>query len=164
MRRTVGLLAIMCLSLGLIARTTAEPREDEATALRGEIVLSALTCKKRVENCGNEDFCKGVLEAVNDFQLGLSDPATQKDAVGKWRRFVVSNLSNARCMRRLLRKDMYCRAVNLVKAFDPHLNCPATGGTNGTCWVNRDDGEWKAEPIDIPADEQDWTQGCKLAD
>ena len=74
-------------------------------------------------------------------------------------------------MRELLNKDLYCRTVNLVKKFDPHLNCPSSGGTNGTCWVNASNGEWKQEPIDTPSDwftgkhlRIDWTQGCKFTE
>jgi hypothetical protein len=74
-------------------------------------------------------------------------------------------------MRGLLKKDLYCRAVNLVKKFDPHMNCPSSGRSNGSCWVNGEATEFKAEPIDTLADRLvgnddrlDWTQGCKFAE
>lgn len=170
MKAAIGLITIVCLSFGLAPGAKADAREDEAKTLRDEIVLTAPSCAKRVDGCLGEDACKAALEAIADYQLSLNDPSTQKDAVAGWRRFVVAKTSNASCMRGLLKKDLYCRAVNLVKKFDPHLNCPSSGGTNGSCWVNRDDAEWKAEPIDVPGDKLvggdrlDWTQGCKIAE
>jgi hypothetical protein len=166
----LGLAAIVCLLFGSATGASADTREDEAKALRDEIVLSAVSCVKRIEGCFSKDLCQQALAAIADYQLGLNDPSTQRDAVGGWRRFVVANVSDAGCMRGLLKKDLYCRAVNLVKKFDPHMNCPSAGGTNGSCWVNGDDGEWKAEPIDVPADKLvggdrlDWTQGCKFTE
>lgn len=169
MRIVTGAMTVVCLSFNFAAGVHADAREDEAKALRDEIVLTAPSCGKRVDGC-SEDGCKSAVEAIADYQLGLSDPVTQKDAVAGWRRFVVARNSNAGCMRALLKKDLYCRSVTLVKKFDPHVNCPASGGTNGSCWVNRDDAEWKEEPIDTPSDKLvggdrlDWTQGCMFAE
>ena len=171
MRTLVGVATIFCLSLGSIAGARADAREDEAKALRDEIVLSAPSCVKRVDGCLGEDACKGALAAIADYQFGLNDPSAQKDAVGGWRRFIIAKASNADCMRGLLKKELYCRAVNLVKKFDPHLNCPSSGRSNGSCWVNGEDAAFNPVPIDTPGDKWvgnddrlDWTQGCKFAE
>lgn len=171
MTRIVGAAALWCLLLCWSAAANADAREDEAKALRDEIVLSAPTCARGVAGCLGEDACKQAVEAIADYQFGLNDPSTHKDAVGGWRRFVVAKASNADCMRGLLKKDLYCRAVNLVKKFDPHLNCPSSGRPTGTCWVNNEDDSFNPVPIDAPGDKWvgnddrlDWTQGCKFVD
>lgn len=167
MRGILG--AVIVLSFGLPASASAGTREEEAAALRDEIVLAAPSCTKSLSDCAGQEGCRSALEALTDYELGLSDPSTQKDAVAAWRRFVVAKNSNAACMRALLNKDLYCRTVNLVKKFDPHQNCPSSGGTHGSCWVNQNDAEWKGEEIDslrdrlIDSDRLDWTQGCKIA-
>jgi hypothetical protein len=173
MRTPIG-LAVICVAFFGSVEAKADTRRDEAKALRDEIALSGVSCKVRpYASCFNDIACNTTLDALTDYQLGLNDPATQGDAVGQWRRFVGAKLSNAECMRGLLRKDLYCRAVNLVKKFDPHLHCPASGKSNGSCWVNEEDDVFR--PVPVPPDAlveklagkerpYDWTQGCKFVD
>lgn len=162
MRMAVGFVASQCLLFGMAGSAHADAREDQAKEVRDEIALRKIECHSvyfGANTCGKGNVCEETLEAIRDYQVDLNEPDRQKSAVQKWWRFVSGEQVNASCMRVLLSTDTYCKAVNLVKAFDPHTNCPASGGTTGTCWINQDVSEWRSD-----RDDRDWIQGCQFAE
>jgi hypothetical protein len=164
MKMTVVLVATVCLSFEVVVAAHAGPREDLANEVRDEIVTRRMSCVTEYgqrDPCGHRNSCNEAMAAIGDFQVDLADPSTQKRAVYKWWRFVSGTRMDAGCMRALLSTSTYCKAVNLVNKFDPHTNCPSGGGTNASCWVNRD---WEINPLLLKGEEIDWLQSCELSD
>jgi hypothetical protein len=184
MKRTAALLTTLCLALAMAAADADPPpadqakteqtkpdepkasqtKEDQANEVRDEIAVRHMTCIRGYGSngaCGADDNgCNETLTQLRDFQVDLADPTAHKRAVYRWWRYV-SGAFNAGCMRALMSTNTYCKAVRLVKAFDPHTNCPSGGGTNATCWVNAD---YETGPLLQQADKTDWMQSCPLTE
>ncbi|MCE9523614.1 MAG: hypothetical protein K8S25_14435 [Alphaproteobacteria bacterium] len=156
MRTSHALVTTACAVLMSFATALADPREDKANELRDEILRRPLSCDAEnysrfsSDYCFSREVCKETVAEISEYQDRLSYPESQRKAVGDWRRYVMAYPANKNCMKAVLGPSNYCKAVNLVKAFDPHLNCPSGGGTNGSCWVNQE--------------QEEWAEGCKFED
>lgn len=173
MKLAVILASSLCLLLNGAAIAHADPlevqakvdqaKEDLAKEVKDEIAVRHMTCLRDygvAGACGEDDnTCNATLAAVSDFQVDLSDPSTQKRAVYRWWRFVSAAGWNASCMKKVLSGGTYCKAAKLVKAFDPQTRCPSGGGTNATCWINRN---WELSPLLLKGEHGDWIEDCQL--
>lgn len=163
MRLTATYAAAFWLALNGIVGAHADPRDDLATELRDEISTRRVTCDTEYgvrDVCRHRNGCNETLQAISDFRIDLAIPDAHKQAVYRWWRYVTGSQFKSNCMRALLSQTTYCKAVNLVNKYDPHANCPSEGGTNATCWVNRD---WERDPLLLPHEEGDWFQSCELS-
>jgi hypothetical protein len=175
MRRTAALVATVCLVLTMAAAAYADPppadqtkadqtKEDQANEIRSEVAVRHLTCLRDYGvpgACGGDDNgCNETLTQLRDFQVDLADPTARKRAVYRWWRYVNGSFK-ASCMRALMSTSTYCKTVRLVKAYDPHTNCPSGGGTSATCWVNAD---YETSPLLQEEDKTDWIQNCPLSE
>lgn len=160
----IGLL----LPLAFAAGARADAREDLVNEVHEEVSKRNFRCSV-VEYftsnvCGgigeNErDMCNQTMEAITDFKSELLSASTRKRAVYRWWQFVSGDQERSDCMRKLIGKETYCKAVNVAAAYDPHRNCPDAGRSNSTCWLNRDfERGWYL----FPTEEDDWTQRCKV--
>ena len=148
-----------------IGQTEDQAKEDLAKEVKDEIAVRHMTCLRDYGEevagaCGdNDDTVNATLAAVSDFQVDLSNSSTQKRAVYRWWRFVSAVGWNASCMSKVLSAGTYCKAAKLVKAFDPQTRCPSSGGTNATCWINRD---WEYDRLLLKGEHGDSIQDCQL--